>query len=321
MKKTKIVELIIDETEDLFGIQAISLVSNPALERGWVALNKDNFLSLAKVDEEKRTLVGVALIPEKQIPRFDKEANEEYLVFFSKETIEKAQELFMNSLKNNKATVEHEKDVQGLSVIESWIKEDDKDKSNLYGFGDLPIGSWIVKMKVYNDEVWSQVKNGELRGFSIEGFFVDKVIEMRKNDILDLAEECVDCEQKEVMQEIKEVLLDAELRPDLTLDGTPIYLDIEKAELYGNLFYDCQGSHQHEIDGKTYYMGCKSHQEVMKKRKKKIAYRSNKYRSQESNEMEAYPWDECIRDQMKEYGDKETAEKVCASIKNKSANK
>ena len=80
MKKTKIVELLIDETEEIHGIQAISLVSNPALERGWVALSKDQFLSLAKVDEEKRTLVGVALIPEKQIPRYD-ETEGEYLVF------------------------------------------------------------------------------------------------------------------------------------------------------------------------------------------------------------------------------------------------
>ena len=108
--------------------------------------------------------------------------------------------------------------------------------------------------------------------------------------------------------------MNAELKPDKTLDGTPIYKDIEKAELYGQLFFDCVGSHQHEIDGQTYYMGCKSHAEILKKRKKKIADRSYKYKSKN---MEKYPWDECIKDQMKEYGDRETAEKVCASIKNR----
>ena len=317
MKKKRIVELLIDETEEIHGIQAISLVANPAIERGWVALSKDRFLSLAKVNDEKRTLVGVALIPEKEIPRYDQDANEEYLVFFSKETIEKAQELFMNSLKNNKATVEHEKDVDGVSVIETWIKEDENDKSNLYGFNDVPIGSWLVKMKVYNDEVWQQVKQGDLKGFSIEGYFVDSAVNMQKNDILDLAEECVECEQKEVLEEIKELLLDAEVKPDKTLDGTPVYRDIEKAELYGSLFYDCIGSHAHEIDGDVYYMSCKSHNEILKKRKKRIKYISEKYRSKE---LEKYPWDQCIKDQMKRYGDKETAEKVCASIKNKSVN-
>ncbi len=317
MKKKRIVELLIDETEEVHGIQAISLVANPAIERGWVALSKDRFLSLAKVNDEKRTLVGVALIPEKEIPRYDQDANEEYLVFFSKETIEKAQELFMNSLKNNKATVEHEKDVDGVSVIETWIKEDKNDKSNLYGFNDVPIGSWLVKMKVYNDEVWQQVKKGDLKGFSIEGYFVDKAIEMQKNDILDLAEECIECEQKEVLQEIKELLLDAELKPDKTLDGTPIYRDIEKAELYGSLFYDCVGSHAHEIDGETYYMSCKSHNEILKKRKKKVKYISDKYRAKG---FDKYPWEQCIKEQTEKYGDKETAEKVCASIKNKSVN-
>jgi hypothetical protein len=314
MKKPKIVELIIDETEDIFGIQAISLVSNPAIERGWVAMSKDKFVSLAKIDEEKRTLIGVALIPDKQIPRFDQEKNEDYLVFFSKETIEKAQELFMNGLKNNNATVEHAKDVDGVSVIETWIKEDKNDKSNLYGFQDVPVGSWFVKMKIYNDEVWQEVKENKLRGYSIEGYFVDKVVEMQKHDILDLAEECIECEQKELLEGIKDILLNAELKPDKTLDGTPVYRDIEKAELYGELFFDCSGSHAHEIDGETFYMGCKTHAELLKKRKKKIKYRSRQYRTKD---MAKYSWDECMRDQMREYGNEETAAKVCAAIKNK----
>ena len=314
MKKPKLVELLIDETEDIFGIQAISLVANPAIERGWVALNKDNFLSLAKIDEEKRMLVGVALVPEKEIPRYSEEDGE-YLVFFSKETIEKAQELFMNSLKNNKATLEHKEDVSGVSVIETWIKEDDTDKSNLYGFQDVPIGSWFVKMKIYNDEVWEQVKQNKLRGFSIEGYFVDKAVEMQKQDILDLAEECVECEQKEVLDEIKDVLLNAELKPDKTLDGTPVYKDIEKAELYGELFFDCIGSHAHEIDGETFFMACKTHQELMRKRKKKAKYKKKKYTS--SDYLAKYDWDQCMRDQMAEYGNEETAAKVCAAIKNK----
>ena len=282
MEKPKIVELIIDETEDIFWIQAISLVSNPAIERGWVALSKDGFISMAKVDEEKKTLVGVALIPEKEIPRYNEEDGE-YLVFFSKETIEKAQELFMNGLKNNKATLEHQKDVEGVSVIETWIKEDKNDKSNLYGFQDVPIGSWFVKMKVYNEEVWKEVKAGRLRGFSIEGYFVDKAIEMSKEDILDLADECVECEEKEVLEEIKNVLMEAELRPDKTLDGTPVYKDIEKAELYGELFFNCSGSHPHDIDGETFFMACKSHQELMKKRKKKTKRKKAKYTKAQTN--------------------------------------
>ena len=179
--KKRLVELVIDEDSERFGVEAISLVEFPAIEENWVFFNKDNFLSLAKLDEEKRTLVGAVLIPEKEIPRYDQELDEEYVVYFSKETIKKAQELFMSSLNNNNATYEHKVPIQGLSVIESWIKEDEKfDKSSQFGFEKMPLGTWFVKMKVRNDEVWEKVKNKEIRGFSIEGYFTDKLIEASK---------------------------------------------------------------------------------------------------------------------------------------------
>ena len=69
MSKKKLVELIIDQFSEKFGVQAISLVELPAIEADWVYLSNDNYLSLAKVDEEKRILVGAVLIPDKKIPR------------------------------------------------------------------------------------------------------------------------------------------------------------------------------------------------------------------------------------------------------------
>jgi len=181
--KKRLVELIIDEESERFGVEAISLVEFPAIEENWVFFSKDNFLSLAKLDEEKKTLVGAVLIPEKEIPRFDQELNEEYTVYFSKETIKKAQELFMGSLRNNNATYEHKVPIEGLSVVESWIKEDEKfDKSSQFGFDKMPIGTWFVKMKVNNDEVWQKVREKSVRGFSIEGYFTDKLIEATMHD-------------------------------------------------------------------------------------------------------------------------------------------
>jgi len=181
-KVKRLVELIIDEESERFGVEAISLVEFPAIEENWVFFNKDNFLSLAKLDEEKKTLVGAVLIPEKEIPRYDQELDEEYVVYFSKETIKKAQELFMVNLRNNNATYEHKVPIDGLSVVESWIKEDEKyDKSSQFGFEKMPIGTWFVKMKISNnDEMWEKVKNKEVRGFSIEGYFTDVLIEASK---------------------------------------------------------------------------------------------------------------------------------------------
>ena len=218
--KKKIVELIIDQLSETFGVQAISLVELPAIESDWVYLSNDNFLSLAKLDEEKRILVGAVLIPEKRIPRYDAEAGEEYEVFFTAETILKAEELYMKNLKGNNATYEHQVEIKGLSVIESWVSEDKKkDKSSLYGF-NMPVGTWFVKMKVENNEVWEKVKSNEVRGFSIEGYFVDKIEELNKS--IPLNEDCSDCPDQHTMKQIGNILLE-ELMPVAELDGEPLF--------------------------------------------------------------------------------------------------
>ena len=168
-----IIELILDEDAFASGIQAISIVESPAIEEDFIALNKQKERQLATVDQEKKILMGSALIPNKMIYR--KDGDQEYHIYFSKETVRKASELFLMNGNQNKATLEHAVDIQGLSVVESWIIEGSQDKSKLYGM-DLPIGTWMVSMKVNNDEIWNDyVKTGLVKGFSIEGFFVDKV--------------------------------------------------------------------------------------------------------------------------------------------------
>tara|TARA_B110000503_G_scaffold58972_1_gene94232 strand:+ start:1080 stop:1670 length:591 start_codon:yes stop_codon:yes gene_type:complete len=169
----KIIELILDEMQEMMGIQAISIVENPAIEENFIALNKQE-VQFAKKDAEKRILMGAALIPNKPIYR--KSGEEEFYVYFTKETIRRASEMFFQNGNQNQSTLEHEAELQGLSVVESWIVEDEqKDKSRIYGL-EMPVGTWMVSMKVNNDDVWNNyVKTGKVKGFSIEGFFVDKV--------------------------------------------------------------------------------------------------------------------------------------------------
>lgn len=122
-------------------------------------------------DEEKRIVTGVAMIPNLKIIRKDKDGNP-YYVFFSEETIRMIAEKYMRNKYLDNNDINHNgKAAQDVYVIESWIKEDENDKSTKYGFGDLPVGSWFVSMKVKNDEVWEKVKKGELNGFSVSGFF------------------------------------------------------------------------------------------------------------------------------------------------------
>ena len=169
----KLIELILDETMALTGIDAISLVEHPAIEEDFIALNTQR-MEFATQSEEKRILMGAALVPNKPIYRVNGE--EEFYVYFSAETIRKASEMFFQKAKQNNATLEHEVGINGLTVVESWIIEDEQhDKSRMYGM-ELPVGTWMVSMKVNNPDIWDGfVKTGKVKGFSIEGYFVDKM--------------------------------------------------------------------------------------------------------------------------------------------------
>lgn len=196
----KIVELILDEEEMMAGVQAISIVEYPAIEENFVKLSKDQEIKLAEVDSERRILMGPALIPNKTIYR--KNGEDEYYIYFSRETIRKVSEMFLTKGNQNKSTLEHQIDLQGLSVVESWIVEGDQDKSKAYGM-DMPIGTWMVSMKVYNEDVWEKyVKTGRVKGFSIEGYFADKVNMGKQLDLEDIIEE----EAEAMLQILREEL-------------------------------------------------------------------------------------------------------------------
>ena len=182
----KIIELILDEEEGI-GVEAISVVENPAIESDFIALKSEQ-IQLAEINKEKRLLMGALLIPEKPIYR--KNEVEEYYVFFSKETIVKASQLYLTNGNQSNSTLEHKGKLEGLTLVESWIVEDkDKDKTKLYGL-DVPVGTWMGSVKVNNDDVWNEyVKTGKVKGFSIEGYFADKLVETKHDEKLSLEDE------------------------------------------------------------------------------------------------------------------------------------
>ena len=189
----KIVELVIDENDLESGIEAVSVVESPAIEENFIALKKHE-LELKEIDKEKRILMGAALVPNKQIYRRN-DKNEEYYIYFSEDTVRKASELFLMRSNQNNATYEHDKKLNGMSVVESWIIEDEKlDKSVKHGF-KLPKGTWMISMKVNNEDVWKDVKDGKVKGFSIEGYFADRY-EMKQEQI----------EKQETIELLKELL-------------------------------------------------------------------------------------------------------------------
>ncbi len=191
------IELFIrNEKED--GVFAVSLVESPAIEENWVALSSQG-IELKVADEERRVVVGMALVPEKRI--FRKMKGKEFNIYFSKETISKTQELYMKNLNANNVTTEHERPIKGATVIESWIVEDPKnDKSNLYKL-NAPEGAWCIMMKIYNDEEWDAVKSGDYKGFSIEGVF-------QGFEALEASKQLT--EEERLIQTIKQIIKDNE---------------------------------------------------------------------------------------------------------------
>ena len=186
MKTTSIVELVIDESNESLAIDCISLVSAPAIEENMVYMSKaKSNLTLAKVDEEQKVLISPALIPLKSIYRYDADTDSDYYVYFSKDTVKKCAYSYLKNNNHHKATYEHQDRVSGVLTVESWIIEDTKtDKSTLYGFS-LPKGTWMVKMSITNEELWSKIKSGDIKGLSIEGFFTSKYEAMQKQEPTD----------------------------------------------------------------------------------------------------------------------------------------
>lgn len=195
----KIIELVLDD-EQVMGIEAISVVENPAIEEDFIAL-KNEEIKLAEVSNEKQILLGALLIPNKPIYR--RKGDEEYYIYFSKSTVERASQLYLMNGNQSKATLEHQHSINGLTLVESWIVEDEvQDKSRKYGL-NVPVGTWMGAVKVNNDQIWEEfVKTGKVKGFSIEGYFADKMERPKDNTLNDIEEE----EAKDMLKHIRRIV-------------------------------------------------------------------------------------------------------------------
>ena len=198
----RIVELILDEEQEESGIEAISIVESPAIESDFVALKTEE-IKLAEIDKEKRILLGALLIPNKPIYRTGSEGD--YYIFFSKDTISKASQMYLRNGYQNNSTLEHSKDLKGLTLVESWIVEDEvQDKSRKYGL-NVPVGTWMGAVKVNNDEIWNEyVRTNKVKGFSIEGYFADKMESPKEKVKEDMSSEG----DKQTLRKIIEILTD-----------------------------------------------------------------------------------------------------------------
>jgi len=133
-------------------------------------------MSFQFADEDQRVIVGPAMIPQQLIARRDALGNL-FHVYFSKETIRKIAEKFLRESKHNNTDINHDDDVTtNNTLLESWIVEDPQyDKSAKYGY-NLPEGAWMVSYKINDEETWQKIKQGEIKGFSVAGNFIENAV-------------------------------------------------------------------------------------------------------------------------------------------------
>lgn len=165
MKKKKLKNYQIGLNSEVIGV---SMVDSPATESNFLYFAEQKPIYLES--DEKHLVYGAALVPNKDIyRRYD---NEEFYVRFSNECVEQLSQKFLQNGFQKNWTIAHKSDVEGLTVVESWLKTDmEKDKSVALGLdANLPIGTWFLGCKVENDDVWQSIKNGEYHGFSVESF-------------------------------------------------------------------------------------------------------------------------------------------------------
>jgi hypothetical protein len=199
----KLYELTIDDNED--EVFAISLVENPAIESDFMYFGKETQM-FASVDNEKHMLIGPILIPDKKILRVEADGSP-YEVFFTKDTVAKLAQNYLMKKYTDNATLEHDGNIKGVSLVESWIKDGQFDKSNNYGL-NLPKGTWVGMFKITDPKLWNDwIKTGKVKGFSIEGLFSHKLIQasieaIMEKEIIELS----NAEASAVLRKLKHII-------------------------------------------------------------------------------------------------------------------
>ena len=230
------------------GAFAISLVKDPANTEHFIALSKqEELITLSKVDEEQRVVMGLVLQPGQLIPRYNEETQEEFNIVFEASTIKELSHNFFIANNQSNSKLEHEAPIKDVTIVESWIVENSEiDKSANFGM-NLPKGSWMATMKINNDEIWNDyVKTNKVQGFSIDAFVDLEEVNLKSNinmskqskSILAMLKDIVAGADADVSTEItlgsvKSGELDIQFEGDDMEVGTPLFVmnDEERVEL------------------------------------------------------------------------------------------
>lgn len=241
------------DSERMAGVFGVSLVQDPAIDIQMMKFNKETEQIWKMSSEEKRILTSPVLIPNQKIYRNNIQGKPGY-VFASEHTIEQLQQNFAKQKYGHNSMLEHSDVIEGVYFSESWIITDPQnDKANALGFKDLPKGTWMLSMKVDNDEIWNEyVKTGKIGGFSIDGELATKQIN-NNNKQIKFKSMNTKTIQEIIKMSIQQVALASELKEFKISDSLSYYAsDLE----IGSIITDVDGNPipnvEFEYEGKKY---------------------------------------------------------------------
>ena len=187
-------------TEEVEGLQAIALVDSPAIGLNYQAFAPHKF---EVINEEKRIVMGAAMIPD--LPIYRRDERGEYYAIFKKETIKALVQKLFKENKHNVFNEQHNafKILDDVYIYQSFITDAELGISAPSGFENVADGTWFIAAKVENDEAWAKVKKeGILKGFSVEGVFDLEPYKFKKMNKLNL---------ESVISTLKSVFAEAEV--------------------------------------------------------------------------------------------------------------
>lgn len=169
-------------------VNVISIVDSPAVESSFLAFSKqEKKETFAVINEDRMELLGVAMIPDKIIPRYDDATKEEYDVFFSKSTIRTIAQNFFYSGFQHSINLQHSDTFVNAHVWQSYIVDSLMGLNAPHGI-DAPDGTWIVGVQLDKSDnsakkLWKFIKDGTFTGFSVEGYFINQLTQNFNNQI------------------------------------------------------------------------------------------------------------------------------------------
>jgi hypothetical protein len=186
-------------SDEVEGLQAIAFVDAPAIGLNYQAFAPHKF---EIINEEKRIVMGAAMIPD--LPIYRRDERGEYYAIFRKETIKALVQKLFKENKHNNFNEQHNafKILDGVYIYQSFITDQELGILPPQGFENVADGTWFIAAKVENDEAWSKVKeDGILKGFSVEGVFDLEPYKFKQMNKINL---------ESVINTLKSVFADAE---------------------------------------------------------------------------------------------------------------